>query len=114
MSFLIPRIPLRVLPRLLLLSLLGAVIAGIYGVVHDQVTFSLAPEYFTKFKFDQFAYANPGGGERNFVALIGLLATWWVGLAAGWFLGRSAVSPDGTLPPLAQLVRLFSVIIAFA
>ena len=52
-NILYPQLPLRGLPRLLLLAVIGSLIAGIYGVIHDQVTFTLAPEYFTKFKFER-------------------------------------------------------------
>ena len=32
----------------------GSVLAGVYGIFHDQVTYAISPEYFTKLKFDQF------------------------------------------------------------
>lgn len=113
-SILYPQLPLRALPRLLLLALVGSLIAGGYGVIHDQITFTLAPEYFTKFKFEQFAYADPGGGERAFVLMIGFLATWWVGMIAGWVLGRVAILPSGKLLPIPRLLCLFAIILAFA
>ena len=69
-------------------ALLGALIAGTYGVIHDHVTFSIGPEYFTHFKFDQFKWANPEMGNRMFVSCIGFLVTWWVGLIVAWFLAR--------------------------
>jgi Na+-transporting NADH:ubiquinone oxidoreductase subunit NqrB len=72
-------------------ALLGALIAGSYGVLHDQITYSISPEYFTKLKFKQFSYANLGLGDRVFVSTIGFLATWWVGLLAGWLLARRFV-----------------------
>lgn len=70
------------------LSLLGALIAGSYGMIHDQITYSISREYFTKLKFEQFAYADFGLPERVLVGEIGFLATWWVGLLVGWFLAR--------------------------
>ena len=73
------------------LTLIGCVIAGLYGIVHDQVTYSIGPEYFTHFKFDQFAWANSRLGDRVFVSCIGFLATWWVGLIATWILVRRLV-----------------------
>jgi len=88
LRFLIPRIALRDLPPMFAAGLLGAVIAGGYGILHDQITYSISPEYFTKLKFEQFRWANYGFPERVFVAEIGFLATWWVGLFCGWFLAR--------------------------
>jgi len=69
----------------------GAILAGVYGVLHDQVTYSISPEYFTRLKFSQFHYANFGLPPRLFVAEIGFLATWWVGFMAAWFMTRITV-----------------------
>ena len=41
-------------------AVIGALIAGLYGVVHDQITYSMSPEYFTRLKFFQFRYADFG------------------------------------------------------
>ncbi len=65
--------------------------AGCFGIVHDQVTYTISPEYFTRMKFDQFRGADFGFPPRVLVAEIGFLATWWVGLIAGWFLARVAL-----------------------
>ena len=91
MNLLYPVLPLRLLPRMLGIAVAGALIAGTYGALHDQVTYSLSEAYFTKLKFHQFHYANFGLPARGFVAVVGFLATWWVGVAAGWVLGRIAV-----------------------
>jgi hypothetical protein len=62
-------------------------LAGLYGIIHDQVTYTIAPEYFTKFKYNQFGF-EPGwfGGHRQTVAVIGFLATWWTGHFIGLVL----------------------------
>jgi hypothetical protein len=58
--------------------------AGIYGVFHDQITYSISPEYYTFFKFEQFGINEWGiSSERLKVGIIGFLATWWVGLILG-------------------------------
>ncbi|GAB5440394.1 MAG: hypothetical protein Fues2KO_07430 [Fuerstiella sp.] len=75
-------------PELLRAVLSGILIAATYGVLHDQVTYTIGPEYFTNFKFDQFAYADFAFHDRIFAGLVGVLATWWVGLIAGWLLAR--------------------------
>jgi hypothetical protein len=74
-----------------LLSVVGALIAGGFGILHDQITYTISPEYFTKMKFDQFHRVDFGFPQRVFVAEIGFLATWWVGLIAAWFLARVAL-----------------------
>lgn len=96
MDIFFPRISLKQLPILLALAALGAVIAGAYGIIHDQITYSISQEYFTKFKFRQFSHTDFGFPVRVRVAEIGFLATWWVGFIAGWFLARYAVRH---LPP---------------
>jgi hypothetical protein len=92
----------------------GSAVAGCYGIVHDQVTFTLSPEYFTKLKFEQFYYADFGGPDRVLVAEIGFLATWWVGLLAGWVLGR--ISVVGEVPPLSrsEVSKAFAIIFGVA
>jgi len=90
-SLLYPKLRLDLFAPMLGYAVLGALIAGFYGVLHDQITYSISPEYFTRLKFLQFHYADFGFPARVFVAEIGFLATWWVGLIAGWFLARIAV-----------------------
>lgn len=71
-------------------------LAGVYGIVHDQITCSISPEYFTRFKYRQFGL-DPGyfGGNRPSVAVIGFLATWWMGLIIGVCIGLAGfVYPD--------------------
>jgi hypothetical protein len=75
---------------------LTIVIAGLYGIVHDEITYSISPEYFTKLKFIQFGFEpSDFGGHRATVAVIGFLATWWVGLIIGIILASVAlIYPD--------------------
>src|ERR1035438_1926964 len=91
MNILYPKIRRTWLPAMLGYSVLGAVLAGLYGIVHDQVTYSISNEYFTRLKFSQFHYADFGLPPRVFVAEIGFLATWWVGFVAAWFIARITV-----------------------
>jgi hypothetical protein len=60
---LVPVMPWRDLPRLVGYTILGAALGGIYGVLHDQLTYTIGPEYFTRLKFDQFAAMRIRGGE---------------------------------------------------
>ena len=90
-------------------ALLGAVVAGCYGALHDQISYSISPEYFTKFKFRQFSYADFGWPPRAFAAEVGFMASWWVGMAVGWFVGRAGLVE---LPsPLRRVCFLRSVAI---
>jgi hypothetical protein len=77
---------------LLLIVFSAIVIAGIYGVVHDQVTYTISNEYYTKFKFIQFELVEEVpeaklDSPRLGVAVVGFLATFWVGFWVGLILG---------------------------
>jgi hypothetical protein len=92
MSVLYPEIDRSKLSTLLKVAGLGALVAGLYGALHDQISYTISPEYFTKLKFHQFAWADLGWPPRVFASVIGLLATWWVGLLGGWFLARAGLA----------------------
>ena len=96
----------------ILLVLAGPVLGALYGLVHDQVTYTISEEYYTKFKFGQFRIdetnlvENIGShktpeyralqNERVPVALVGVIATWWVGLIIGLFLALTGLThPTG-------------------
>ena len=97
------------------LALTGAVLAGLFGVLHDQITYTISAEYFTRMKFDQFRAADFGFPPRGRVALIGFLGTWWVGLIGAWFLARLAVRkwqrPEK--PVMKALLAIIGIAVAF-
>ena len=87
---------------LILILIIAPILGGVYGIIHDQITYSISEEYYTKFKFIQFGLQNWGMGQnvgtekspeiilqnpRFGASIIGTLATWWVGLIIGIFLG---------------------------
>jgi hypothetical protein len=92
MNLLFPVVPRGHLATILKVAGLGALVAGVYGAIHDQISYSISPEYFTKMKFYQFAYLDFGFPPRVFASEIGFMATWWVGLLGGWFLGRAGLA----------------------
>ena len=66
--------------KLLIFVLLFPVIccmAGIYGFLHDQISYTVSPEYFTKLKFSQFNIAN-NFHNRLGAGIVGIFATWWM------------------------------------
>jgi hypothetical protein len=73
-------------------TFIAILLSGLYGIIHDQVTYSISPEYFTKFKYRQFGL-DPArlGGHRPTVGLIGFLATWWLGIFIGILLGLTGL-----------------------
>ena len=76
----------------IVLILMAPFIGGLYGIIHDQITYTISPEYYTKLKFYQFGLVglneewNPES-PRLYVALVGFLATWWMGIIIGLILG---------------------------
>jgi hypothetical protein len=76
-----------------LIILIGPIIGGVYGIIHDQLTFTISPEYYTKFKFYQFEILDDGmkagtlPNQRAAVAMVGFLASWWMGIPIGIILG---------------------------
>jgi hypothetical protein len=69
---------------LILIVIVAPLLAALYGTLHDQLTYTISPEYYTKFKFFQFELTenkveailpNP----RLAVAVVGVMATFWMG-----------------------------------
>ncbi|MFK7786323.1 MAG: hypothetical protein AB8B56_14480 [Crocinitomicaceae bacterium] len=72
----------------LLLLVLLPLISGVYGIIHDQITYTISSDYFTHFKFIQFNIAEGlQEYERLAAALVGFLSTWWVGILLALPLG---------------------------
>lgn len=73
----------------------AVIVAGLFGALHDQISYSVSHEYFTKFKFVQFAWAGADLPARVRVAEIGFLASWWMGIPLGLFTGLAGfIHPD--------------------
>jgi hypothetical protein len=56
-------------------------------MVHNQISYTVSPEYFTKFKFQQFGLGGSPYFARVRVAIVGLLASWWMGVPIGVLVG---------------------------
>jgi hypothetical protein len=112
------------LKKLLTLSLiiaLAPLIGGIYGIIHDQITYSISPEYYTKFKFFQFGLMDLGNeaifpNPRIEVSAVGFMATWWMGLPIGLILGLVGLVHKDSKQMFRVTLRaiIVTVIVAFA
>ncbi|HVD97624.1 MAG TPA: hypothetical protein VNB90_05415 [Cytophagaceae bacterium] len=72
---------------LVLLSILLAImIAGVYGALYDQITFSISNEFFTQMRFARLGIVEGDVNTRWEVAKIGFVNTWSVGLVLGSIL----------------------------
>ncbi|NIF03965.1 hypothetical protein F3J23_00810 [Chryseobacterium sp. Tr-659] len=74
---------MRELFNFILIIIISILFAGAYGIIHDQITFSISPEYYTLLKFPQFEIEQLQLASRIKVGIVGFLATWWVGLFLG-------------------------------
>ena len=106
-----PRLPAKRWRAIVRITLLGAIVAGSYGALHDQISFTISPEYFTKMKFLQFAYADFGWPQRVFAAEVGFLGTWWAGLVAGWVLARAGLAELTESTKRNHVVPAFAIVI---
>ena len=54
------------------LFVIACLFAGLYGVLHNQISFTVSPEYFTAFKFHRFQIQDIS--PRLGAAIVGWLA----------------------------------------
>jgi hypothetical protein len=78
------------------MMLIACVIAALYGAIHNQISYTVSPEYFTTLKFEQFDI-DPSIPDRLGASLVGVYASWWMGLVLGAIL-----VPLGLLIPGAK------------
>ncbi len=91
------------------------IIAGVYGIIHDQLTYSISPEYFTKFKYRQFGFEpSQFGGHRQTVAVIGFLATWWMGLYIGVGIGLLGLGFKGHVAMKRAIITSIKIVFVTA
>lgn len=70
------------LPVFFLLLGIAALSAALFGAVHNQLSYSVGPSYFEALKFAQFGI-SPETSARLGAALVGMQASWWMGLLVG-------------------------------
>jgi hypothetical protein len=85
--FNIKKLPLKKFALVVFVIVTSIIIASLFGIIHDQITYSIAPEYYTKFKFIQFGLTEDSttyiDNIRLLVTIVGIMATWWMGLLIG-------------------------------
>jgi hypothetical protein len=110
LQYFVPRIPLSDLKSICKAALLGGLVGGLYGVLNDQITYSISAEYFSKLKFKQFYYADFGLGDRPFAAAVGFLSSGVVGFIVTWFLARHFISNQAPAAAFRQIRLGFAII----
>ena len=84
------------------LTALACLMAALYGALHNQISYTIGPDYFHAFKFIQFRI-SPDLPPRHGAAIVGVQASWWMGLVVGLPIAAlCARAPTG-----GAMVRLF-------
>jgi hypothetical protein len=106
---------------LLLIIFLSCIIGGVYGILHDFLTYNISNEYYTRFKFIQFGVAfhyDNGEMYREYpllpIAIVGWMATWWMGLIIGAILGLVALKLPHWKLMLTTVLKAVCLTIAVA
>jgi|688.fasta_scaffold658023_1 hypothetical protein len=92
-----------------LLFVIACLFAGIYGAVHNQISYTVAPEYFTQFKFHQFRI-NDGTPDRIGAAIVGWNAAWWMGIVVGIIIIPFGLLIRGNANYFWGMIRVFGVV----
>jgi hypothetical protein len=77
-----------------LLIIIATIIGGLYGALHDQITYTVCDEFFTKMRFHEYGIqsdANSDVNNRWEAAKIGWKNTWHVGLGLGIVLALAGL-----------------------
>ena len=97
----------------LLLIGLAVLAAGLFGVAHNQISYTVSPEYFTKFKFWQFHLNDSPLPERIRASLVGFLAAWWMGIPLGLLIGAAGFMHHGHRRMLRVLLWSLAIATTF-
>ncbi len=65
-----------------LLIAIACLVAGLYGALHNQISYTVALEYFHVLKFPQFGIPADLHNRLG-AAVVGVAASWWMGLVIG-------------------------------
>jgi hypothetical protein len=96
-----------------LLLAAACLVAGAYGALHNQISYTVSPDYFHAFKFDQFRIPENLQGRVG-ASIVGWHASWWMGLLIGVpVLLIGLIMPDGRTY-LTRCLVAFGVVAATA
>lgn len=84
-------------------------IAGMYGALHDQISFTVSTEYFTKFKYYQFHLVDSELPDRLKAAIIGFRASWWMGVPIGLIIGSFGFLHRSPKLMLSRSIKAFGM-----
>ena len=96
-----------------LFLVLAVFAAGLFGAVHDQISYTVSPEYFTHFKFPMFHLLDARIPERIRAAEVGFLASWWMGIPLGLLTGVAGFIHNNPKQMKLALLKSLPVILGF-
>lgn len=88
---------------------IACLFAGLYGAVHNQISYTICPEYFTQFKFHQFDI-DERYPVRIGAAIVGWHAAWWMGIAIGVVLIPMGLVLRGNANYFWSMIRVFGIV----
>ena len=91
-----------------LLLLIACLIAGLYGAMHNQISYTVSPDYFHQFKFIQFGLIH--FQDRTGAAFVGWYASWWMGIIIGIVLVPVSLIVPGAKGYFVAALRAFGVV----
>jgi hypothetical protein len=92
---------------------LAIAMAGAYGAVHNQISYTVSPEYFTKFKFHRFGLADDPRPERIRASIVGYHASKGMGLPIGLLGGAAGFIHRGYRRRAKVTLLSLVVVVAF-
>ncbi|MDA8745946.1 hypothetical protein N9N28_15065 [Rubripirellula amarantea] len=92
-----------------MLIVIACCAAGAYGMLHNQVSYSVSPEYFTQFKFIQFEI-DPTLPDRLGAAIVGWHGAWWMGMVISYLLIPLGLIIRGDANYFWGMLRVFCVV----
>jgi hypothetical protein len=91
----------------------GCLVSGLYGALHNQISYTVSPDYFHAFKFHQFGI--PEGLRGRFGAsIVGWQASWWMGLLIGVPVLLVGLILPGWKAYLSRCLIAFAVVVGTA
>ncbi|GEP52788.1 hypothetical protein FNO01nite_34600 [Flavobacterium noncentrifugens] len=102
---------------LVILTISIVVLTSIFGVINNQISYSISPEFFTKSMFPRFGFVEYGlDTPRLTAAIIGIWSTWWLGLIIGLIYSIISLSKNNTKTIFSYLTNaiLTTFIFVFA
>jgi hypothetical protein len=98
---------------MVVLLLIGCLVAGVYGALHDQISYTVSPDYYHAFKYQQF-HIPEEWHNRVGAAIVGWRATWWMGVIIGVPVLAAAYAMPDVKTYVSRSLIAFCVVAATA